>query len=150
MPVSGQGALLAALRAMPDRARAEIAKAVQQGAEGVLEEMKRLTPVDPETPKHARDGLTISYESDGQVARIGLPTNALAEEFFWWRFLDGGTKGYTAGDTRRTAKNKTTKKVRRNIPARPALRIRERALDANRDEIERLVRMALAAVLKKV
>lgn len=149
MPVKGGKDVAAALRRMPARVREEVIDAVQRGAEAVLDDMRRFTPLDPATPQHAREGLTIVEDKDGMAAHVGLPTAELASEYFWFRFLDGGTKGYTAGDTRRTGKSKTTKKIYRDIPPRPALHIRQRALDANRDSIEAAVRRAIEAGLKR-
>lgn len=124
MPVTGGADVAAALRRMPERAKAEVKEAVRTGAGAVLADMQRLTPRSDDPP-HVRDALTVQYENDIPSARVGLPTQGLADAFSYFRVLDGGTQG------------------------QPALRIRERALDGNRDEIERAVREAMARVLPR-
>lgn len=174
MSVKGADKLAQRLRQMPEILKERVKAAIKEGAEQALADMKTFTPLDPANPgAHARDGLTIVYDKDGLAAHIGLPTKELTERFFWFRFLDLGTKGYTPEPTlvrrtrqtdkagervyewqvenvaRRTSSaSKTTKLISQYVPPRPALHIRERTLDANRDDIERLVRQAVDSMRK--
>lgn len=114
-------------------------------AQLVLAEMQRLTPVDPRSREHARDALTVAFEESGLTARIGLTTAELTSDYFWFRFLDLGTKG---GEVRYRVRG--TREVRTmQTPARPALHIRERSLDMTRDDVERLIRQALAQAIRR-
>ena len=110
----------------------------------VLQDMKNLTPRDAVNPgSHAADGLTIEYEKDGLRARIGLPTYELESKYFWFKFLDGGTAG---GEV---TYRKNGARFTMQVPARPALRIRERAKDGKIAEVERMVREAIAEGLRQ-
>lgn len=143
MAVKGANRLKAILRRFPEKVKANLIPAVQQAAQGVLADMQMLTPFDPENPgRHARDGLTISYEKEGLVAHVGLTTPELTSEYFWFRFLDGGTKGGEVTYWRRTKDGKRRQSTMR-VPARMAHHIRARALDGNLDDIDRVVRQAI-------
>lgn len=145
MPVTGGRAVAAALRRYPEIVRQEVEEALQRAAQLVLEEMRRLTPIDPSSTTHARDALTVAFQESGLTAKVGLTTAALTSDFFWFRFLDLGTKG---GEVRYRVRG--TREVRTmQTPARPALHIRERAMDLNRDDVERLIRAALADALRR-
>ena len=143
MAVKGADKLIATLHRFPEKVKANLVPAVHKAAQGVLADMQMLTPYDPENPgRHARDGLTISYEKDGLVARIGLVTPELTSEYFWFRFLDGGTKGGEVTYWRRTKDGKRRQSTMR-VPARVAHHIRFRALDGNLDMIDRVIRQAI-------
>lgn len=143
MAVEGADKLKGLLRRFPERCADTVSKAVAKGAQEVLADMQMLTPYDPKNPgAHARDALTISFEKGGLVANVGLTTPELTSDYFWFRFLDGGTKGGEVTYWRRTKDGKRRQSIMR-VPFRAAQHIRERALDANRDELDRLVRAAL-------
>lgn len=139
MSVTGGARVAAALASLPDRLRPGLAEALRQGAVLVLSDMTALTPVDADEPgPHARDALTIAAAEDGLSVRVGLPSRELASDYFWFRFLDGGTKGGEV-TARRRRPDGTVHRYTVRVPARPALMIRERALDQNIAEIRRLV-----------
>lgn len=145
MPVTGGREAAAALRALPRRVEARIAEALEQAAGIVLQDMRALTPRDAANPgAHAADGLTVVFAEQGLRAHVGLPTPELASDYFWFRFLDGGTRGGEVTYRRADAPGKL---FTMRVPARPALRIRERALDGNLAEVDRLVRQAVAQAL---
>ncbi len=145
MPVTGAKEVVAALSVrIPARIREYLEDALQRASFIVLQDMQGMTPIDGSNPgPHARDGLTVMLDDGGLKSHIGLPTNDLNEEYFWFRFLDGGTKGGEVSYTRNGKRHTMT------VPARPAMRIRERALDANRDEIERLIVDAIRRALRE-
>lgn len=145
MPVTGGKEAAALLRAIPAAVELRVKFALEQAALIVLEDMRALTPRDPANPgPHARDGLTIRMAENGLRADIGLPTAGLASDYFWFRFLDGGTQGGEVTFRRRGGVQLFTM----TVPARPALRIRERALEGNLGEVDRLVRAAVAEGLQ--
>lgn len=159
MPVTGALEIVKKFNSIPLAVRTRVEDAIREGAVIILEDMKRLTPYDAANPgSHARDGLTVHFLEDGLEARIGLPTRDLESDYFWFRFLDGGTKGgevyYWYGGApanyRRMSKTARLAKMRKiKVPARPALRIRERALEGNIDEVRRLVAEAIAQGLRE-
>lgn len=143
MTVTGGKRITAALNALPARARENVEEAISKAAFMILADMKAITPRDPNSRTHAADGLTVVIADGGLSARIGLPTPDLTSDYFWFRFLDGGTRGGTF-EYRLPG---STKLHRMNSPARPALRIRERSLDGNRDDVERLIRAAITQAI---
>jgi hypothetical protein len=146
MPVTGGREVAAALRALPRAVEARVAEALEDAAGIVLQDMKARTPRDAANPgKHAADGLTVIFSDSGLQARIGLPTAELASQYFWFRFLDLGTAGGEVTYRRADAPGKL---FTMRVPARPALRIREVALDGNLPEVERLIRAAIAEGLR--
>ena len=143
MPVTGAQEAVAKLNKIPAIVREKVEEAIKKSAGIVLEDMRRLTPRDPANPgSHAREGLTYIIDEGGLEARIGLPTKELENDYFWFRFLDGGTKG---GEIRYWRRDKAGNRTRHtmNVPSRPALHIRERALDGNIEEVRRLVAEAI-------
>ncbi len=149
MTVTGARELVAKMNRMPQAVRERVEDAILQSAGIVLEDMKRLTPRDPVNPgAHAQDGLTIAIVEGGLEARIGLPTRDLESDYFWFRFLDGGTKGGEVNYWRRKGDGTRTRHTM-TVPSRPALRIRERALEGNIDEVRRLVAEAIQQGLRE-
>lgn len=146
MPVTGAKEVVAALSIrLPARLREYVEDALKQASFLVLQDMKALTPIDGSNPgPHAADGLTVVFDDQGLRSYVGLPNSDLSEKYFWFRFLDDGTKG---GEVRyrRDGQIRTM-----NVPARPAMRIRERAIDGNREEIERLIVEAINRALRSV
>jgi hypothetical protein len=140
MPVTGGRRTAQALRQVPQRVEARLREALEESAGLVLADMRAFTPYDADNPgPHARDGLTIRYEADRLAAHVGLPSRELAQDYFWFRFLDGGTRGGEVTVRNRRGEGFYTMRV----PARPALRIRERALEGNLPEVRRLISLAV-------
>lgn len=140
MAVKGGKEAAAKLAAIPAVVRDRIEDALREGAEAILTDMRLMTPRDSSNPgPHAADMLTMIVSDDGLKIDIGLPTNQLAQDAFWFRFLDSGTKGGQVTYRRAGSANLHTM----TVPARPALRIRDRALDGNLAEVRRLVALAI-------
>jgi len=149
MAITGKQELIAALTTrIPNAVREKVVEALERAAGLVLEDMRSFTPLDAKNPgSHARDGLTVIFSENGTRAQIGLPTKRLENDYFWFRFLDGGTKGGEVSYWRNGSAGR--KKYVMRVPARPALRIRERALDGNMDEVRRLVAEAVAEGMRE-
>jgi len=147
MPVMGISEAVSTLNNAGAVIESAVKQAIEKGAGIVLDDMRNMTPIDPASGgDHARNGLYIAYDDDGLIAHIGLPDAASASDYFWFRFLDGGTKGGEVRYWRRDKAGNRTRHVMR-VPTRPALHIRERAIDGNIDEIRALVRAAIEDAL---
>ncbi|OSQ34363.1 HK97 gp10 family phage protein [Thalassospira sp. MCCC 1A01428] len=145
MTVTGGKQLAARLNALPDKMHDQVVEAVAKAALAVLDEMRRLTPRDSANPgKHAADGLTVVYSENGLKAFIGLPSDALASDYFWFRFLDGGTKG---GTVQYRKAGKLGKRYSMTVPARPALHIRDRAVDGA--DVQQMISLAVRKALNE-
>ena len=136
MPVKGADKLKAAFRRMPDAVREDVEEAIQRAADLILEDMKRFVPRD--TGDLAAALAKVATES-GLGALIGLPTQELANDYFYARFIEEGTKGGTVNYRRKGGPQVHTM----NVPARPATPFMAPALDVNREDIERLLRTAI-------
>lgn len=148
MPVTGGREVAAALRRVPAAVEARVREALEDAAVLVLQDMKAMTPRDAAAPGgHVADLLTVIAEPEGLRLHLGLPSPQLASSGFWFRFLDGGTAG---GEVTYRLARSPGKLFTMRVPARPALRIRERALDGNLAEVDRLVRQAVADGLAQV
>jgi hypothetical protein len=143
------------LRETPDLVEKYVRPAMENAAQAVMYDMIDMTPEHTGELKRrmsyklSRDGMAAlvgpeakRYEvfarfrraygrfgrtKSGVVATVATK-NKIVEigEIFYFRFLDSGTKGFQG-----TYTNRQGTKVQANIPAMPALNIRERALDAN-------------------
>lgn len=143
MPVTGGDRVAAKLRAIPDLVRQRVIEAIEESAGFVLQDAKLLTPRDAVNPgAHAADGLTTIFDKGGMRALVGLPTPELRNNYFWFRFLNGGTEGG------QISYRKGGKRFTMNVPSRPALRVLERARDGNLAAIEASVREAVAEGLR--
>lgn len=109
------------LRRLPEDCTDELKREVREAAELVHYEALKRVPVDTGALAQA---LRMRIGSRGLSAEIGYSKRRWkrAWDMAGWRarFIEYGTKGYFPGDTRRTAGSKTTKKIKRYIPPRPA------------------------------
>ena len=126
----GMNKLRRKLRHIHELVENETGEVIEEIAEDVALDMRGLTPVDTGT---AVQQIDYKVGRDGLSAKIGIRTKARAKLAFYFRFLDGGTKGNPS----------------RNIPAMPALHIRERAFDANKEAGIRKVKAAIDRTLHK-
>jgi HK97 gp10 family phage protein len=98
-----------------------------------------------------RDALGFRMGSAGLAAEIGYDPKAFKAKWrkAGWRahFVHNGTQGYKAGERRRSGRTST--RVAKDIPARPARPFLRDAFDKNREEILQRHRAAVAEVLKK-
>lgn len=136
MPVTGGRQTAAALNRIPQRARAEIELAIEQIADQILADMKQFAPRDT---GQLATALTRVLENDGLKARVGLPTELLANDYFYARFIELGTKGGEVQFRRAGSSKRHTM----TVPARPARPFMEPALNINRDDLINAIRAAL-------
>lgn len=165
---SGVGQLRRKLRMIPEMVDGTVRPAMTDSAQATYADMVQLTPVDQ---GDLRAALSYRVSRDGMAAQIGVAADkvdvvrrykgklkkqgALAsfsaktmqniadvQDYFYFRFLDRGTKGFSGSYIR------DGEEVKANIPAMPALNIRERALDANRNYIVMRLSSAINRALK--
>lgn len=149
MTIIGAKELVAKLNRIPDEVRDRVAAALKKGAGQVLGDVVAYTPYDPtHGGSHARDGMTMRVSEDGLTIRVGLVDKKAESDYFWFRFLDGGTKGGEVNYWRRKADGSRVRQTMK-VPARPALRILDRALDGNIAEVKRLVAEAVSEGIDK-
>lgn len=145
--VKGISEAVSRLNRMPEAVRVRLQEALPKAAQVILEDMQAFTPVDGlHGGAHAREGLNVKISDDGLQANIGLPTQQDVNDYFWFRFLDGGTKGGEVKYWKRDASGKRTRHTMQ-VPSRPALRIREKALDANEAKAREIIMEAIQAGL---
>jgi HK97 gp10 family phage protein len=80
----------------------ELRPAMQKGADRILATMQQLIPKDT---GQAAAALTAFVSSSGLNAEIGLRGKANNQRFFYLRFLEYGTKGYSGKLYRRADRN---------------------------------------------
>jgi hypothetical protein len=143
MTVRGGDQLADALRRMPSRVREEVSDELRKGAQDVLDDMRRLTPVDT---GETRAALTLRMAENGLAAFVGLPTRELASDHFIFRLLDQGTQG---GEFRaKRVRNGELQRYTVDMSPKPALRIRDRAFAANDEQIQARIRAAVKRVAR--
>lgn len=117
------------LRRLPEDCTDELKREVREAAELVHYEALKRVPVDTGALAQA---LRMRIGSRGLSAEIGYSKRRWkrAWDMAGWRarFIEYGTKGYFPGQVRRSGKS--TKKIRRLIPPRPAVRFLGKGYEA--------------------
>lgn len=132
----------------------QLKPAIQKAAEQVLETQRQLIPRD--TGKSA-EALQVFVSKSGLDAEIGIRGKRDNREFFYLKFVEYGTKGYTgnkrSGGRNRRATNKSDGTTffgkYPDIPARPAHPWLRPSIDLNRDDIRVIIRKAIASTLER-
>ncbi len=106
------------LKRMPEQVEKHIRPVMERVSADIALDMRGLTPVST-----AEAVLAIDHKvgPDGMSAKIGIRTKTKAKKAFYFAFIDAGTKGDPS----------------KSIPPLPALHIRERAFDANKNNAMR-------------
>lgn len=151
----------------------EVRPAMEAAANIVLQKQRELISVDTGA---GRDALTAFVSKSGLDAQIGIRGVRNAQRFFYLRFIEYGTKGYSGSmyqkaDGKTKNRDTTLLNGKRNalrrrpvenksdgthffgyypdIPARPAHPFIRPSYSLNRDEIVGLIRAAIASTLAK-
>ncbi|MGV6473504.1 HK97-gp10 family putative phage morphogenesis protein [Azotobacter vinelandii] len=157
----------------------ELRPAMQEGADMILEDQRRLIPKDTGAGAAALEAFVAK---SGLDAQIGLRGKKKTRRFFYLKFLEHGTKGYSGvlyqradaskpgglhtknrdtaqlsgrrdGLRRRPVKNKSDGEdffgYYPDIPARPAHPWLRPSYDLNRDEMIALIRAAIGSTLRR-
>lgn len=109
---------------LPEAIQDQVRGAIKRGSDELLFEMQRRAPVSEGAVPRAWDGaprqhLQAELESriskNGLTARVGLLGKRKAEVFFFWRFLEFGTKKMEKRPFAYPAWRSVRDKVRRDI-----------------------------------
>lgn len=146
-PVRGAERVVAGFRGLRIAVEARLREAQARNAERLLSVQRGMTPLDPDGPgPHVRNLLTVVTERDGLRVRVGLPSDALASEGFWFRFLDQGVQAQTV----RYRRAGSQKRHIIQVPARQAQLILIRSLATVQAEAQAALQDAIAAAVREV
>lgn len=120
------------LRRIGNQMESDLRPAMVQAANLVLATQESLMPRDT---GEAAEALEAFVSKSGLDAQIGIRGKRDNRHFFYTRFIEYGTKGYTMGDT--------------SIPSRPAHPWLRPSIDLNRDDIRLIISGAIASTLSK-
>jgi len=132
----------------------ELKPAMEIAANRILESQRQLIPKDTGA---AAAALKVYVSPSGLDAQIGIRGKRDNRRFFYLRFIEYGTKGYT-GDKRAGNRNRrvTNKSDGQNffgkhpdIPARPAHPWLRPAMDVNREYVMADIEAAVQRTLRK-
>lgn len=152
--VRGTGRLTRKLRALPERAQREVKAALHSGAIAVQRDAVAMVPVRTGNLKNllARNG-AIRLRKKGLQVVFGITGAKAGRDGFYARFVEYGTKGYTAGQRRRSGTDSRgrvqTRKVKRNVPPRAARPFMRPAFYKNLPLIKRRLRIAVRRALRQ-
>lgn len=152
--MSGDFKLRKTLRNIHTQLDNELKPAMQEAANKLLATMEEMVPRD--TGRSA-DALQAFVSKSGLDAEIGLRGKKNNKKFFYLKFLEYGTKGYTgtkrAGGRNRRATNKSDGShffgKYPDIPARPAHPWLRPAYDVNKEFILASINHAVSNTLKR-
>ncbi|WP_449432351.1 HK97-gp10 family putative phage morphogenesis protein [Pseudomonas putida] len=152
--MSGDFKLRKLLRTIHQTVDNEVRVAMQEGADKILGSMREFIPKDTGA---GADALTAYVAKSGLDAQIGLRGKKANRRFFYLRFLEYGTKGYSggkrAGNRNPREANKTDGEnwygKRPDIPAMPAHPWLRPAMDVNREVVLADISAAVGRTLQK-
>jgi HK97 gp10 family phage protein len=137
----------------------ELKPVMQEAADKILHTMQELLPRSdkPRSSGHAADALQAFVSKSGLDAEIGLRGKKNYKKFFYLKFLEYGTKGYSgkkrAGGRNRRPTEKSDGSTffgkYPDIPARPAHPWLRPAYDVNREFVLADIRAAVNKTLKR-
>lgn len=130
--VQGDFKLRGLLRRIGNEIESDLRPAMVEAADLVLQTQTFLIPRDT---GDAAETLTAFVSKSGLDAEIGIRGKKNNTRYFYTKFLEYGTKGYTRGDTA--------------IPARPAHPWLRPSYDLNREQIVLLISRAIESTLRK-
>ncbi|ASN71515.1 hypothetical protein 9F2_9 [uncultured Caudovirales phage] len=155
--VRGDFKLRRTLRNIHQEMDNQLRPAMQKAADLVLELQKSSVRVSDGPGPHARDALEAFVSKSGLDAQIGIRGKKDNREFFYLKFLEYGTKGYSgqsrAGGRKRSDKNKSDGAQffgkYPDIPARPAHPWLRPSYDMNRERIVEIIERAVRDTLAR-
>lgn len=155
--VRGDFKLRRTLRNIHQEMDNQLRPAMQQAADLVLELQKSSVRVSDGPGPHARDALEAFVSKSGLDAQIGIRGKKDNDDYFYLKFLEYGTKGYTgnkrAGGRLRSGKIKSDGAnffgKYPDIPARPAHPWLRPSYDMNRERIVEIIERAVRDTLAR-
>ncbi len=132
----------------------ELVGAMRESADRILGTMRELIPKDTGA---AAAALKVFVSKSGLDAQIGIRGKKDNERFFYLRFIEYGTKGYTGNKRSGNRTRRPTNKSNGasffgkypDIPVRPAHPWLRPAKDVNREYVLANIRAAVARTLRK-
>lgn len=125
--IEGLAKLQGRLDRLQELAKDRLDKAVETGGRQMREDMVALAPSRTGNLRAvlgSEDALKFKKGSKGLEVSVGFVSKKLKRDAFYALFVETGTKGYVAGQTRAAGTDKKGRKrvqrIKRNIPARPA------------------------------
>lgn len=152
--IQGDFKLRKVLRAISQNVESNVRGGMEEASNLVLESQRQFIPKDTGA---AANALEAFVSKSGLDAQIGIRGKKDAREFFYVRFLERGTKGYSgtkrSGGRSRRSTMKTDAShffgLYPDIPARPAHPWLRPSYDINRDEILVIIRGAIRQTLER-
>ncbi|QLG90766.1 HK97 gp10 family phage protein [Pseudomonas yamanorum] len=152
--MSGDFKLRRTLRNIHKTMDNELAPVMLESANRILSTMRELIPKDTGA---AAAALKVFVSKSGLDAQIGIRGKRDSNRFFYLKFVEYGTKGYTgnkrSGGRSRSTKNKSDGATfygkYPDIPARPAHPWLRPAKDVNREYVLANIRAAIGRTLSK-
>lgn len=143
------------LRALPPAARAEIVRALDDSIRHIQATAVTLAPMRTGTLRRALSApQAIGRRKQGLEVEFGLRTKSLQRRAFYAPFVEYGTRGYSTGGIRLRGVTREGlgryRKIKRNIPARPAQPFLRPAIRINIPFWQRAVRGALQRALRQL
>lgn len=157
--LAGEFKLRKVLRNIHGQIDNELKPAMQKAADRILESMKERVPRSDrgDAGGHAVDALEAYVSKSGLDAQIGLRGLKDNRRYFYLKFLEYGTKGYTGGQRAGNRRQRDTNKTdgshffgkHPDIPARPAHPWLRPAFDVNREYVLADIKAAVTSTLKR-
>lgn len=153
--IKGDFKLRRTLRNIHQQMDNQLRPAMEKAADLVLEVQKASVRVSDDSGPHARDALEAFVSKSGLDAQIGIRGKKDNRDFFYLKFEELGTKGYSgqsrAGGRKRSDKNKSDGShffgKYPDIPARAAHPWLRPSFDMNRDRIVQIIQGAIKDTL---
>ena len=152
--VRGQQSLTRQLRKLPEAAQREVKEALREGAELVQRDAVAMVPVKTgNLRKILSSPRAVRIRKGGLQVVFGITGAKAGRDGFYARFVEFGTKGYSAGQRRRSGADKGGKvkyqRMKRSVPARPARPFMRPAFFKNRLAIRERIRAAVRRALQR-
>jgi HK97 gp10 family phage protein len=152
--LSGDFKLRKTLRRIHQTMDNELRPAMEESSKQILESMRDLVPKDTGASAAA---LQAYVSKDGLNAEIGLRGKRNNRKFYYLRFIEYGTKGYTGGKRSDSRNRRDEVKTdgshwfgkHPDIPARPAHPWLRPAYQVNREVVLANIHAAVGQTLKK-
>lgn len=152
--IKGDFKLRRVLREIAKLDQSDLPRAMAQAADLVLATQQADIPRDT---GDAAAALQVRISKNGLDARVGIIGKKANREFFYLRFIEYGTKGYTGGKRAGNRNRRNTNKSdgehwfgkNPDIPARPAHPWLRPSIQTNRDDIRVIIRGAIDSTLRR-
>jgi len=135
------------LRTYPEAVREPIRKVITDTADQILNEATLRAPI---RTGRLRRSLSKSIARDGLTVKVGQLRKRASEKAFYGKFIEYGTRGYQNGSVRRAQGSRTTKIIRRSVPARNAEPFLQPAIELAQEPFRKNMAAALDETMRRV